>query len=142
MKKVCCLLVAISCLLLSSCLTYNDIFDKSKERYEYYDYNELIDGLSKVEIVELPRFSYEETVVLKELSYEESLEFLYDYSQIKQYYVVPIIGDPPQPSGVSIKIWYSDGTYDLYSKISSTASLWTQCYNGEDFDNLINKYLN
>lgn len=144
MKKVCCLLVAISCLLLSSCVTYNSLSDEINERLSYYyDYDELIENLSKVEIVALHETKgIAEITVLKTFSYEESSELLYDFSKIKQTEVVPIIGGPTGQSGTSIRVWYLDGTNEIYSRDGATDRLYGRCSSEEDFDNLINKYLN
>ena len=143
MKKAVFLLMIVSCLSVSSCVTYNSLSDELNEGLSYYyDYDELIDNLSKVEIVALHETKgVGEITVLKTLSYEESKELLYNFSKIKHTEVVPIIGGPSAQSGTSIRVLYSDDTNEIYSRNGATDRLFGRCSSEEEFDNLIAKYL-
>jgi len=139
MKKVIFLLMIVSCLSLSSCEIYNSLSNElNKMLNYYYDYDELIENLSNVEIVELNKTLYGDIIVLKSLSYEESLELLYDFSKIEHHNF--LLGDPPVQTGISIRVWYLDGTNEVYSNAGATVSIWSWC-SEEEFDNLIAKYL-
>jgi len=152
MKKIV-VLVLCCCLLfsLTGCVgsSWDEIVSLYTLDYFYFEYDELVNNVEKAEIVNLNvNYSYgtkcdkiDETRVeiLKTFDYDTTLELLYDLSQI-EYNDGPIIGSQlPTFGGDCIRVWYLDGSYDIYD-YGTTTVVWGQC-NREDFNNLIAKYM-
>ncbi len=102
----------------------------------YYNYDEMIEKVVKVEIVEVSNTKGDKTKVLKTL--DESLidDFLYDLCQIE--FVVP--WGRGSLGGTSFCVYYNDVEYEIinysYNRINGVL---TTC-DREEFEALVNKY--
>ena len=65
-------------------------------------------------------------------------EAIKDLSEIQ--YVSPLFGSPPVPDGYCLRLWYKDGTNQIYGA-SGTTARWAWCVNTDEFDAMINKYI-
>ena len=112
-----------------------------KDTVFYFEYDELWESLEKAEIIYVEDFSYGGTgkiTVIKSLEYDEMQEAIKDLSEIQ--YVSPLFGSPPEPNGYCIRLWYKDGTNQIYGA-SGTTARWAWCVNIDEFDAMINKYI-
>ncbi len=116
-------------------------FIDEKDFAFYFEYNELAENVDKAEIVYVEDFSYGGTgtiIVEKTLDYETTLMLIEDLSKIQ--YISPVFGSPPEPNGYCIRLWYKDGTYEIYG-VDGTTARWAWCIdNSEQFYELIEKY--
>ena len=109
-------------------------------RIYYYNYDEMIEKIIRIDIVEMFGHSdrkYHEYI--ETLDNELIDEFLKDLSEIK--FTKPWgISNPRFPIGIAFLVYYTDGTFDVIN-ISSTygdiLELWCTV---EDYNKLVKKY--
>ena len=154
MKKIIALLCCFTFLfVLTSCDNdfANSVVDAVIGHTFYYEYDEISQNVEKAEIINLTadytyssaftidKIDESDVEILKTLDYEKTLELLQDFCQIEYaegpfvYKGLPIFDE------ICIRVWYSDGTGDLYSS-SITTLAWGSC-GWKDFRDLTNKYL-
>ena len=150
MKRIFVLLIAF-CLILAitSCASIKRSIAKYEEPF-YFDYAEIIEDMSYVEIVEMTYDKNSDSVqseCLKKLSYEESLSFLSDFCKISYCKRFPFFGGPERPTnGTCFKVWYNyeaekdAAEYEIFS-YSSTSLTWYASCSKEQYNSLISQYL-
>ena len=130
-------IIGVSCLV-----AYISDLASGEDTVFYFEYDELVKNLEKAEIVYVEDFSYGGTgkiTVVKTLEYDEALAAIKDLSKIQ--YISPLFGNPPVPDGYCLRLWYKDGTNQIYGA-SGTTARWAWCVdNREKFDVMINKYI-
>ena len=129
-------IIGVSCLA-----AYINELARGRDIYFYLEYDELAENLEKAEIIYVEDFSYGGTgkiTVVKTLEYDEALAAIKDLSEIQ--YVSPLFGSPPVPDGYCLRLWYKDGTNQIY-RASGTTARWAWCVNTDEFDVMINKYM-
>lgn len=138
MKKISIILISLFMFLLSGC-----------NHYYRYDFNELIDSVDEIYIVEVHRTEYYGEIsidYLKEIE-NEFEDFLKDLSDLE--FVYSIFLSPQNNSGMAIMLVYNNEKYD-YAIIGVRGiekfknNKQTYFYNAmcdeEDFNNILNKY--
>ena len=147
MKKIIALLLCLSALF---CLTSCDaIIDRFKTVYFYYDFEEISQNVEKAEIIQLPHsdifldeidnLEESEIEILATFNYDRTMELLQDFSQIQYFDSLFLYNGPPRFGEKCIRVWYLDGTFDIYSSQITTVR-WG-CTHRVDFYGLINRYL-
>ena len=127
----------------ASCFSVDNfinLFINEEDIAFYFDYNELAENVEKAEIVYVENFSYGGSgtiIVEKTLNHETTLMLIEDFSKIQ--YISPVFGSPPEPNGYCIRLWYKDGTYEIYG-VDGTTARWAWCTDSEQFYGLIEKY--
>lgn len=133
MKKFYKYLLLIFSLLLSSC----------KDRSVYFNYDEMIARVVKIDIIDVPVKTYrtngiDETVVG---TIDEDLidDFLLDLSKIK--FVKPWgISNPNFPEGISFLIYYSNNEYDIVHQFSTYGDIKEVNCTKDEYVFLVDKY--
>ena len=129
-------MIGVFCLM-----AYISDLARGRDTVFYFEYNELAENLEKAEIVYVEDFIYGGTgkiTVVKTLEYDEALAAINDLSKIQ--YISPLFGSPPVPDGYCLRLWYKDGTSEIYGAGGTTAR-WAWCLDSrEKFDKLIEKY--
>lgn len=129
MKKLFVSILVVLCFLLIGCNT--DCYERV-----YYNYDEMIAKVVKVEVVEVSYEKGDKTAVLKTLDESEIDDFIYDLCQIE--FFVPW-GYPPL-AGTSFCVYYNDIDYEIINSSHNRINgLLTRCDRNE-FEALINKY--
>ena len=129
-KSIFCLLVLLVLIALTGCV--NSF---------YFEYDDLARDVEKAEIINLDKNHTidEDIEVVHTLTYDETLQLLSELSKI-EYKNTPLgPGMPPTPLGLCIRVWYSDGRYEIYGS-SGTTTAWGECEK-DVFDSLIEKYM-
>ncbi|MBQ2717194.1 MAG: hypothetical protein IJF75_01170 [Clostridia bacterium] len=128
MKKSFLCLFLIVALLLTGC----------SDRTFYFNYDEMVKKVVKVEVVEMDGLSLKHyDRVLKTIDQELIDDFVSDLSEIK-FIVRWAISNRVCPKGICFCLTYIDGTYDIVDDRSST-NLDLHC-DTEQFNELLNKY--
>lgn len=108
--------------------------------YAYFNYNEMINKVVKVEVVDQGDVGkITKGDVLMELDETLIDDFLFDLSQIqfKSY----IFGDVDYPSGISFCLTFKDGTYTVFdNRCASVSGYHTLHCSLEEYITLQNKY--
>ena len=86
-------------------------------REYYFSYDELKSNVERVEIVEIKEWNLENLVILKSLNEEESDLILKELSEIKYAF---LWGDPPEPNGICLRLYNTNGTEDIISSFGTT----------------------
>jgi hypothetical protein len=108
-----------------------------------YPFNEAIDSIHKIEIVEA-EYSTKYTVLVT-LSKEETDSFLDQFQLIG--FGSYILGDPSVVDGLAVKITYTSGNYEMISSFWSEYVTGSRIHfvrkhcNAEELDSLLNRYL-
>ena len=151
MKKIIALLCCFAFLfVLTSCDSdfVNSVVDFIGHTF-YYEYDEISQNVEKAEIIKLTAdYSYfsidrvdeSDVEILKTLDYEKTLEILQDFSQIEYADGLFVYNGPPSFDEICIRVWYLDGTFDIYCS-SITTLAWGNCADIQDYYKLIDKYL-
>ncbi len=154
MKKIIALLCCFAFLfVLTSCDNdfVNSVVDAVIGHTFYYEYDEISQNVEKAEIINLTadytyssaftidKIDESDVEILKTLDYEKTLELLQDFCQIEYAEGPFVYNGLPIFDEICIRVWYSDGTGDLYSS-SITTLAWGSC-GWKDFRDLTNKYL-
>ena len=125
MKKRFCILLSLIAILLFCVSTYSCFLE------HYYDYNDLIENVEKVEIINITDGRKE---VLKALSEEEMEEFFQDLSEIK--YTTIAYGSKPEVSGIAVELYYKNGETEVFNWARRTSTC-----NKYEFAKMLEKYL-
>ncbi len=143
MKKTICILVSILIIsiMVISCSIYKDF---------PYDYNELLENVQEINIVDVERDGYDGELnisILEEVDKNDYNDFLLSLSNIT--YESGILMHPHNVTGVSIMLIYDsiNHNYDLvgtraiekFENNIKTIHMNMGC-NSDEFNNLINKY--
>ena len=142
-KTIVLIILLLSILLLSSCEVIDFVLNiKPYETEKYFDYEKLTYRMVKVQIAEWKFDSYGKStvLVLKEFTYEESLQIIYDLCQIKYMWYNPLIGGPPGPDGICIKVFYENDDWEFFSYYGTSTEICASC-SKEEYFNLLSKYL-
>ena len=151
-KKV--IALTLCCLVLFSLtgcnkISWDELVGAFRVDYFYFDYDDLAENVDFAEIIEIidrrypMHAAYEidesHVKIKKTFDYDTTLELLYEFSQI-EYNDGPIFfSQLPEFLGDCIRVWYSDGSYEIYG-CSTTSVAWAQC-TSKDYDDLISKYM-
>lgn len=128
MKKSFLCLFLIVALLLTGC----------SDRTFYFNYDEMVKKVVKVEVVEMDGLSLKHyDRVLKTIDQELIDDFVLDLSEIK-FIARWAISNRVCPEGICFCLTYGDGSYDIVDDRSAT-DLDLHCSN-EEFNELLNKY--
>jgi len=127
-KKISVILTALSLMLFTGC----------KEFIHYYDYKDISDNLTKAEIV---FYEYDGSVsaIIKSLEYDESLDLLYDYSQLYFKEDMPVYGGPKSHYGKAIRAFYTDESCRIFTVRGEITQSWAICDETE-YLSIIDKY--
>ena len=133
MKKFYKYLLLIVSLLLSSC----------KDRSVYFNYDEMIEKVVKIDIIDVPIRTYrthgiDETVVG---TIDEDLidDFLLDLSKIK-FVKLWGISNPIFPEGITFLIYYSNNEYDIVNQSSTYGNIREVVCTKDEYVFLVDKY--
>ena len=132
MKKFYMYLLLIVSLLLSSC----------SNRSYYFNYDEMITRVVKIEIVQTSSLAYpdeEHRTHLLTLDKKTTDEFLVDISKIEFVKPFPLIF-PGYPDGITFWISYEDSKYDYINYIISICNNKYSGISIEDYNYLVDKY--
>ena len=139
-KTIVLIILLLSILLLSSCEVIDFVLNiepPCKNENYYFDYEKLTYRMVKVQIAE---WTSDDVIVLKEFTYEESLQIIYDLCQIKHMWYIPFYGGPPGPDGICIKVFYENDDWEFFSYYGTSTEICAPCSKDEYF-NLLSKYL-
>ena len=125
------LIVAVTLLVLI--VAFKLISDHQAKTYFAYD--KMIGIVDKIEIVYVDT-NQDNEIVLKELNLTEKDELLLGLSEIDFF---RSIGDPSEPTGICIKLYYKNGTINLVSPNVTSQSITLRCPQ-EDFDALVSRF--